>query len=95
MIGIKRDTEYEFVEREIHLHDKVILFTDGLFEQFNDRDEGLTEQDIADIVDQNKHLSVSIIDDVLIKRLRDYIGIKENLQLRDDITLISIEIIGA
>jgi len=94
LIGIKRDTKYEFVEKEIHPHDKLFLYTDGLFEQFNEREEGLTEQDIANIVEHNKHLSAGIIDEALIKRLREYIGIKDNLQLRDDITLISIEING-
>ncbi len=94
LIGIKRDTEYDYVERGIHSHDKVFLYTDGLFEQFNDRDEGLNELDILEIVEKHKAAPVGVIDDVIIQSLRGYIGVKEELLLRDDITLISIEING-
>lgn len=94
LIGIKRDTVYDFVERDIHPLDKVFLYTDGLFEQFNDRDEGLTELDILGIAEKHKASPVSTIDDIIIQSLREYIGVKEELLLRDDITLISIEVNG-
>lgn len=94
LIGIKRDTEYEFVERDIHTHDKVFLYTDGLFEQFNDRDEGLTECAILDIAERYSSSPAGKIDDMMIQSLREYIGVNEELLLRDDITLISIEING-
>jgi phosphoserine phosphatase RsbU/P len=94
LIGIKRDTEYDFVEKDIHTHDKVFLYTDGLFEQFNDNDEGLTERNIIEIIEKNKTYPASAIDGAILKNLREYIGVKEDLLLSDDITLISIEING-
>jgi serine phosphatase RsbU (regulator of sigma subunit) len=94
LIGIKRDTEYDSVEKDIHAHDKVLLFTDGLFEQFNDHEEGMTEQDILEITEKHKASPINVIDSALIQSLRGYIGAKEELQLRDDITVISIEING-
>ncbi len=94
LIGIKRDTEYDFVEKDIYTHDKVFLYTDGLFEQFNDNDEGLTERDIMEIIEKYKTYPANTIDGAIIKSLREYIGVHEDLILSDDITLISIEING-
>lgn len=94
LIGIKRDTEYDFIEMDVHAHDKVILYTDGLFEQFNENDEGLSERDILAITEKNRTSPVTLIHNAIIQSLRDAMGWKEEISLRDDITLISIEING-
>jgi serine phosphatase RsbU (regulator of sigma subunit) len=94
LIGIKRDTQYDFVEKDIHTNDKIILYTDGLFEQFNSRDEAFTESDIMEIIEKHKMARIADIDDALLRSLRDFMDGREDISVRDDITLIGIEING-
>jgi serine phosphatase RsbU (regulator of sigma subunit) len=94
LIGIKRDTEYDFTERDIKTHDKFLLFTDGLFEQFNEHDDGFTEKDIVELVENYKGASVGELDNAILSTLRKIMGGGEVISIRDDITLISIEING-
>jgi sigma-B regulation protein RsbU (phosphoserine phosphatase) len=93
LIGIKRDAEYDLIEKDIKEHDKFLLFTDGLFEQFNERDDGFTEKDIAELAERFKTESIRDLDDAIITSLRELMG-GEVISIRDDITLISIEING-
>ena len=94
LIGIKRDADYDFFEKDIKEHDKILLFTDGLFEQFNEHDEGFTEQHIFDLAEKYKDASIRVLDNAVISNLREFMGGGEVISVRDDITLISIEING-
>jgi serine phosphatase RsbU (regulator of sigma subunit) len=91
LVGIKRDAEYDFVERDIRLHDKILLFTDGLFEQFNERDETFTERDILDLVERNKSAHIHELNTIIITRMKEFMGGNE-ISGSDDITIIGIEI---
>ena len=71
-----------------------MLFTDGLFEQLNDRDETFTEKHIMDLAEKMKSKPVRQLDEMIIGSLREFMGGKEVISVRDDITLISIEING-
>jgi serine phosphatase RsbU (regulator of sigma subunit) len=92
LIGIKRDAVYEFFEKDIQSNDKILLFTDGLFEQFNDRDEGFTERHISDLVEKNTSRSIRDLNAIIIQKLRDFMGGKDEISVRDDITLIGIQV---
>ncbi|TFH42721.1 MAG: serine/threonine-protein phosphatase [Chrysiogenales bacterium] len=92
LVGIKRDTRFGCVERAIKPHDKILLYTDGLFEQFNDRDEGFNENDIVELVENNKDKSVHDIESELIGSLWKFVGDEKEQSISDDITLICIEI---
>jgi serine phosphatase RsbU (regulator of sigma subunit) len=92
LIGIKRDAEYEFFEKDIRSNDKILLYTDGLFEQFNERDEGFTEMNIIDLVEKNKTRPVQDLNAVIIGKLKDFMGGKDEISVRDDITLIGIQV---
>ncbi len=94
LIGIQRDTGYECIEKDIDTHDKIMLYTDGLFEQLNERDEVFTEHDIMELARKMKSRPVRELDEMVISSLRDFMGGKEVISVRDDITLISIEING-
>ncbi len=92
LVGIKRDTRFDCVERSLKTGDKILLYTDGLFEQFNENDEGLTENDIIDIVEQNSVNDLRVLEQKLIASLWQAIGNENEQPLRDDITLICIGI---
>lgn len=94
LIGIQRDTAYECIEKDLGRHDKIILFTDGLFEQLNDREEVFTEQHIMALAEKMKSKPVRELDEMIISSLREFMGGSEVISVRDDITLISIEING-
>ena len=91
LIGIKQDTRYECVQRDINELDKILLYTDGLFEQYNDRDEAFTEQNIREMIEEHSSDSIRDLNNAIIKNMKEMIGGNEK-SLRDDITLIGIEI---
>jgi serine phosphatase RsbU (regulator of sigma subunit) len=92
LIGIKRDAEYEFFEKDIKSGDKIVLYTDGLFEQFNEHDEGFTERHISELVEKNRSRSIKDLNAIIIQKLRDFMGVKDEISVSDDITLIGIQI---
>lgn len=94
LIGIKNDIEFDSIERRLSHGDILLLYTDGLFEQYNDREETFTEQDIRDVVMKNVGLPVDAMTGVIIERMKEFLGRGDLLAVRDDITLIGIEIAG-
>lgn len=92
LIGVKRDTGYDLVEKKITIHDKILLYTDGLFEQYNQRDEVFGEDEVVTLVDENKNATVSELHALLISSLKNFMGGGEEISVCDDITLIGIEI---
>lgn len=92
LVGIKRDTRFECVERSLATGDKILLYTDGLFEQFNESDEGLTESEIIALVEQNREEDIHVLEQKIIDSLWQSMGIENEQPLRDDITFICIGI---
>jgi serine phosphatase RsbU (regulator of sigma subunit) len=92
LIGIVKDTRYEIVEKKIYEKDKILLYTDGLFEQFNDRDEGFTEQHIHELVKQNMSASIHELHNIIITGIKDFMRNNYDISNSDDVTLIGIEI---
>lgn len=91
LIGIKREADYEFIEKDIEYNDKILLFTDGLFEQYNERDETFTDKDIMDLVGENTSAGIHDLNNIIIGRMREFMGGNE-ISRSDDITIIGIEI---
>jgi sigma-B regulation protein RsbU (phosphoserine phosphatase) len=94
LIGLVKDTRYEIAEKKIYAKDKILLYTDGLFEQFNDRNEGFSEQHIHDLVKQNVSASIQDLHNIIITGIRDFMGNNYEISISDDITLLGIEITG-
>ncbi|HPN11313.1 MAG TPA: PP2C family protein-serine/threonine phosphatase [Spirochaetota bacterium] len=92
LIGIKRDAEYEYYEKDIKSGNKILLYTDGLFEQVNKNDEGFTEQHIIELIKKNRSNPIKELNTLIIQTLRNFMGGKDEISVRDDITLIGIQI---
>lgn len=92
LIGVKRDAEYESFEKKIKSNDKILLYTDGLFEQVNSRDEGFTEQHIIELINNNRSKQVRDLNTLIIHALRNFMGGMDEISVRDDITLIGVQI---
>ncbi|HQL81932.1 MAG TPA: SpoIIE family protein phosphatase, partial [Spirochaetota bacterium] len=92
LIGLKRDAEYEYYEKDIKSGNKILLYTDGLFEQVNKNDEGFTEQHIIELIKKNRSNPIKELNTLIIQTLRNFMGGKDEISVRDDITLIGIQI---
>lgn len=87
VIGLKNDTEYQNSSFQLQPESKIILFTDGLYEQFTQEREMFGEQGICQIIKDNKDASIQVLSERMISELKEWT--KNHLQ--DDITLIIFE----
>ncbi|MCB1179278.1 MAG: serine/threonine-protein phosphatase [Leptospiraceae bacterium] len=80
----------DFVDKEIDFYkeDKIILFTDGIFEQFNDSREQYGDVRLKEKVLANLNSSVQTIVSEILQDLEEFVGEKEK---QDDITIIGVE----
>jgi sigma-B regulation protein RsbU (phosphoserine phosphatase) len=89
IIGFQEEQEITFMETDIDSGDRIYLFTDGLFEQFNDQKEEFGEKRLQEILLLNSHLSLKKSTEKLLISLSKFLGSKV---AGDDITLLAVEI---
>lgn len=89
MIGITENTEYSLYSQDILPQDKILLFTDGLFEEFDQDGNELGEQGILEKTNEYKSFHIKELCSQLSVFLNDWLG---EMPVNDDITLIGIEI---
>ncbi|OHD61618.1 MAG: hypothetical protein A2014_07630 [Spirochaetes bacterium GWF1_49_6] len=87
MIGMKKDLTYHFKQYSFHYRDRVLLFTDGLFEEFDKYGALWGEDQIRSLIESNVTLPVHQIIDLIMSSLEVYLN---GIQKNDDITLIGI-----
>jgi serine phosphatase RsbU (regulator of sigma subunit) len=88
MIGVIENIEYELRNVEFNKHDKLLLFTDGLFEEFSDDLKELDEEGLLKIVEKYKFDSIEIIVPNVIRDVKKWMG---KMGKNDDITLIGLK----
>jgi sigma-B regulation protein RsbU (phosphoserine phosphatase) len=81
--------EYDYQENEISLNkgDVLVIYSDGVTEAMNEKEEEFGEERVQNIVENNYHLSAKEIVDKIVAEVRDYAG---KVPQSDDITLIVI-----
>ncbi len=89
MIGIKKNTEYTFIEYSFDHGDKLFLFTDGIFEEFNIDNVEFGEENFYSILKTNQSLSLNEIIDISLAELNKFMN---GSAIQDDITLIGVEL---
>jgi serine phosphatase RsbU (regulator of sigma subunit) len=92
LIGIKNGSRYEIVEKDAYAHDKILLYTDGLFEQFNDREESFTERHILALAKPRMSSPIHELQTSIIDGMKEFMGEGFERSICDDITMIGIEI---
>ncbi len=93
LIGITQGTEYQVERRPINKGDKILLYTDGLFEQFNEKDEDYGIDKIMAVILEKKELPITELQLAILSQIGSFLG-DNNVAIRsDDITLIGIEIL--
>ncbi len=88
ILGLEESSKYLTRTREFHKGDKIILFTDGIFEQFNPENEEYGDERLRQTVSAMSSLSLEDIIPAIIKDVEIFRGKSPS---NDDITLIGLE----
>ncbi|MBP9887774.1 MAG: serine/threonine-protein phosphatase [Leptospiraceae bacterium] len=88
IMGLMKDIEFEEVEIPFERGDKLFLFTDGLFEEFNSNKEEFGEKQVLSIIKAYSDKDLKELFAVIMENLNSFLA---NASRQDDITFIGIE----
>jgi serine phosphatase RsbU (regulator of sigma subunit) len=91
IIGIVRDAPYTTVTGSFSSRDRLLLFTDGIFEEFNDINEAFGMQRLRQVVEEVKTSCIDEIHAAIIERLKGFLKQGDDIARNDDIVLIGLE----
>ena len=73
--------------------DRIILYTDGILEAENDREEAFGENRLGEIIRKNAARDAGTISDKILASLKNWTGkVSDTGSFQDDITLIVLGI---
>ena len=84
MLGLFADWACTTAELQLNPGDLFAIYTDGITEAFNQRDEEFGEERLLDVMMRTRDLSPSHIVDAVFDEVRRFSGDRQ----RDDVTLI-------
>lgn len=87
MIGIIENSEYLLQVENFVKKDKLLLFTDGLFEEFSGEDEEYGSDRLEELIKENRSLEVK---ELVQKAIEDVDSFRGNNKNQDDVTCIGI-----
>ena len=87
-MGIKKDVEFEEIELQFEKGDKLFLFTDGLFEEFNSEKEEFGEKQVVNIIKAYSDKELKELFGILMENLNLFLASSAR---QDDITFIGVE----
>jgi len=90
MLGVIDDIQYETKVSPFGKNDKLFLFTDGAFEQFNTTNEEFGIDRLTDIMLSNSKKPVATITENIISALQLFTG-DTAMNANDDLTIIAVE----
>ncbi len=88
LMGLMKDVEFEEIEVPFDKGDKLFLFTDGLFEEFNTNKEEFGESQVVSIIKAYSDKELKDLFPILMDSLYAFL---ENASRQDDITFIGVE----
>ena len=90
LLGLKKDMEYEIISMSLSSEDRIYLFTDGVYEIFNDERIELGEGRFYDLLlesyNQLPAEQILTIENALIH-------FQGNREFEDDLTLLAIQLV--
>ncbi len=87
LLGFDENTEYSDLSFQLNPEDKVFLFTDGILESRNDRNEMYGKERLIKSIEET-----SVNDNCLEKIKNDFVNFTNNV-FEDDVTIIAIKIL--
>jgi len=94
IIGLIESSVYTKVEHAIGPGDRLLIMTDGLFEQFNDNKAPYGEKRMIEAIGRNRKLPVEGIIKALFDDISLFIGPGKTINSDDDTTVIGVSIAG-
>jgi len=89
LLGIDQDKTYGEGTMEIHAGYILVMFTDGVVESQNPKDEEFSRKNLVCVVEENKNRTAAEIIQHILIALKDFMGDKA---LTDDFTLVVAKI---
>ncbi len=88
MVGITKNNKYNDLEKEFHKGDRLYLFSDGIYEQFNSSLEEFGEERLYSLIKDTRDLPLKDSIQKIIAYLTEFLG---TTKIQDDSTIIGIE----
>ncbi len=88
VLGVLRDATFETQEARLEPGQRLLLFTDGLTEAFNAKDEEYGEERLEAFLQKNPSLSQ---EDLVTRMIRDVLAYCDPALPGDDMTIMSVE----
>ncbi|TGK18100.1 serine/threonine-protein phosphatase [Leptospira fluminis] len=82
-------TDYKLLTVHLNPGDKLVLFTDGVTETFNDKDEIFGDENLLKLLSMNHHLEAQELANLVRKTLEEYRNHKET---SDDVSFVCLEV---
>lgn len=92
MLGPFPDARYDSAERAVEPGDRILMYTDGIVEAFNENEEEFGERRLEGLLATSFDLSADEFADRLLDEVRRWARVKENQSFDDDLTLIVIDV---
>ena len=92
LAGLIRESKYDLEVLDCVSSDKILLYTDGLFEQYNKNNVNFGRENIKQLIEKEKDKNVEDIVKSVIKELHEFLENESRIGLYDDVTIIGIEI---
>lgn len=89
MIGLKKQIHYEQSEINFEKGDRLFVFTDGVFEAFNSKDEEFGEESLYHLFQSTRNLSLDGVVDHLLKTLQNFLNGQDR---QDDLTILGLDL---
>ena len=89
MIGIKKANMYRTVEMPFSENDRILLFSDGIYEQFDSEGKEFGEDRLRELIQKTSNLRLKSSIEAVISDLNLFLGRQEK---QDDITILGIEL---
>ncbi len=90
-IGFFEEAEYDEYTLQLNPGDRMVLYSDGVYECMNPTDEQFGKERFCQALENNRHLPLREMLDAVVRNVQDWSG---TTSLDDDLSLLSVEIVG-
>jgi sigma-B regulation protein RsbU (phosphoserine phosphatase) len=91
LIGFVNNASYEEVQYEISVGDRILLFSDGIYEEFDTENQEYGDERLFELVENNVSLPMKDMLSMVLDNVMYFIN-SDRPNLNDDVTLIGIVI---
>ena len=90
-LGVLEEVDYQETQLELTPSDKVVLYTDGIVEAMNEKDEMFGFERLLEVVQEAKSMTADSLLKEMMVRVNEFVG---DAAQHDDLTVIVISTVG-